>query len=122
MSDLRALLAGATPGPWRYSGPMETFGLVWAGKVPVAEVAGNSLPCEEQRANGMLLAYLRNNAERLAACEEFCALVEPWAERIQFAPGTPDDASTGQMMRQHLLDALARYRALQRAKARGVGR
>jgi hypothetical protein len=45
-----------TPGPWRTSKPQELFGGVWADRIEIADVASNSLPTEEQRANARLIA------------------------------------------------------------------
>ena len=65
---LRELLAGATPGPWRACAwdPMERPH-VHKDKAHETSCRPPDLPLTEEDAE--LIAYLRNNAERLAACE-----------------------------------------------------
>lgn len=64
-----------TPEPWRYSGPTEEFGIVWAGKVPLADFSMNDLSCDEQRANALRtvalsaeVAALTKAMEEIAEC------------------------------------------------------
>ena len=84
MSDLRKLLAAATPGPWECGFYATRPTLFWGpgnGTVPIASMhdeASAGGPNE----NAALVAHLVNNAERLAACEELLPLVVDYRNKV----------------------------------------